>query len=78
MRAAPRPALWPALALCLLAPACKEEPSFDQRYDAAEEKIRRTAAEIDSDLRTAEPRQQPAAAPSAGAAAAAPQLQPQR
>jgi len=75
MGATSRPALWPALALCLLAPACKEEPSFDQRYDAAEEKIRRTAAEIDSDLRTAEPRQQPATPPSAGAAASRPQPQ---
>lgn len=30
--------------------ACQEEPSFDERYEAAQVKIRETAQGIDSDL----------------------------
>lgn len=37
--------------LCLLAlAACRREPSFDERYDAANEKIRDTAAQIDAQM----------------------------
>ena len=30
--------------------ACKREPTFDERYEAAQEKIRETADNIDEDL----------------------------
>ncbi len=35
-----------ALPLC----ACKREPTFDERYDAASEKISKTSKEIDARL----------------------------
>ena len=39
------------LLLCLLAlPSCRQEPDFDERYDAANEKIHKTAAEIDAEI----------------------------
>jgi len=37
------------IALLLLF-ACKAEPDFDERYEAAEKKIRETADEIDAEL----------------------------
>jgi uncharacterized lipoprotein len=37
------------LALAMLA-ACHSEPSFDERYNAAEKQIRDTASEIDAEL----------------------------
>lgn len=40
-----------AIILSLVA-ACKSEPTFDQRYEAAEEKIRSTAKEIDQEIAT--------------------------
>jgi len=40
-------------ALCLLA-ACQNEPDFDERYGAAEEKIRSKAAELDSAIAEAD------------------------
>jgi hypothetical protein len=36
--------------LLLLVAACKDEPSFDDRYDKAEKLIRGKAAEIDRQL----------------------------
>jgi hypothetical protein len=36
-----------ATALCLLS-ACRDEPDFDERYHAAEEKIREKAKDIDN------------------------------
>lgn len=58
-----------ATALCLLS-ACKDEPDFDERYEAAEEKIRGKAREIDSALAKAERdrRGTPAPEPSPGSA----------
>ncbi len=39
------------LPLVLLALAgCQREPNFDERYEAANEKIRTTAAEIDAQI----------------------------
>ena len=38
-----------AIALLLLA-ACRSEPSFDERYERAEEEINAKAAELDEDL----------------------------
>lgn len=46
-----------ALALAgafLLLSACQREPDFDERYEAAEAKIRQTAAEMDRQLAEAE------------------------
>ncbi|WP_394269640.1 hypothetical protein [Qipengyuania sp.] len=41
----------PIIALAALALAgCKDEPSFDERYEAAEEKLEEQAAGIDRDL----------------------------
>ncbi|WP_156522785.1 hypothetical protein [Erythrobacter neustonensis] len=34
-------------------PACRDEPSFDERYDAAQKKIRVSADRIDRDLEAA-------------------------
>lgn len=34
-------------------PACRDEPSFDERYEAAQKKIRVTADRIDRDLEAA-------------------------
>lgn len=39
-----------SLPLLSLAWGCKDEPTFEERYDAAERKIRVTAEEIDRDL----------------------------
>lgn len=37
--------------LCLLIlSACRREPDFDERYDAANEQIRNTAKEIDEQI----------------------------
>jgi hypothetical protein len=38
---------------CML-PACQNEPDFDERYEAAEKKIRGKAVEIDSALAKSE------------------------
>ena len=38
------------LAFALLA-ACQSEPAFDDRYDAAEEEIRKTAKQIDQEIK---------------------------
>ena len=51
------------LLLPALLAACAEEPSFDERYAAAEKKVRHTAAEIDSDLRANDPAATPAPPP---------------
>jgi hypothetical protein len=40
--------------LCLLLAACQQEPDFDERYQAAQKKIREKAVEIDSALAKAE------------------------
>ena len=56
-------------AMVLLVPACQDEPSFDERYAAAETKVRTKAAELDSALaeadrrRAAEERAAPPAEP---------------
>lgn len=39
-----------ALAVLGLLAACRNEPDFDERYEAAEEKIRTAAAEMDKEL----------------------------
>ncbi len=36
--------------LLLMTPACKDEPTFDERYSAAQEKVSKTATGIDSAL----------------------------
>lgn len=38
------------LALLVAVTGCQDEPSFDERYDAAQERIRDTAQGIDNDL----------------------------
>jgi len=40
-------------ALCLLA-ACQDEPDFEERYEAAQTKIRAKAAELDSAIAKAD------------------------
>jgi hypothetical protein len=40
-----------ALALVLLV-ACRQEPTFDERYDAAEKELQDRATEIDAELAT--------------------------
>lgn len=35
--------------------ACKKEPTFDERYEAAQEEIRETADNIDEDLNRPSP-----------------------
>jgi predicted oxidoreductase len=48
---------WPnlrALPVVLLACACAEEPTFDERYDTARETIQETADKIEQDLKAAE------------------------
>lgn len=42
-----------ALPIASLACACAEEPTFDERYDTAQETIRETADDIDEDLEAA-------------------------
>ncbi|WP_177198411.1 hypothetical protein [Novosphingobium sp. CF614] len=42
------PALSFVLPLALSIAACKREPDFDERYDAANTKVRQTAQEIDA------------------------------
>lgn len=44
----PRTSLLPLLLLVLA--GCQREPDFDERYEAASEKIRTTAAEIDAQI----------------------------
>lgn len=39
-----------ALLLLTAVPACRDEPSFDERYDAAQKKISASAERIDRDL----------------------------
>jgi hypothetical protein len=39
-----------ALAILALLSACKREPTFDQRYDAAAKHINQTAKEIDAEI----------------------------
>jgi len=39
--------------LCLLS-ACQDEPDFDERYQAAEKKVREKAAELDADIAKAD------------------------
>lgn len=39
-----------ALALLLTGTACKREPTFDERYEAAQKKIGETSEEIDAEL----------------------------
>jgi PBP1b-binding outer membrane lipoprotein LpoB len=56
------------LAAALLLGGCSGEPSFDERYRAADETIRETAAEIDAELAERERQASEAAAlPSANA-----------
>jgi len=43
-----------AAGLLILASACREEPDFDERYQAAQEKIRDKAAELDKQLAKAQ------------------------
>jgi len=43
-------------ALLMLATACQQEPDFDERYQAAQDKIRDKAVEIDSELAKAQRR----------------------
>lgn len=38
------------LAVLVLLCACKREPTFDERYDAAAKQITKTAKEIDADI----------------------------
>lgn len=42
-----------------LACGCQQEPSFDERYDQASEKIGKTAGEIDAELKRRELEAQP-------------------
>lgn len=42
-----------ALLLLTAAAACRDEPSFDERYDAAQKKISVSAERIDRDLEAA-------------------------
>jgi hypothetical protein len=46
--------LAPILLISLLA-ACQREPDFDERYEAANEKVRSMAAEIDAQISEAPP-----------------------
>jgi len=39
-----------ALAILALLGACKQEPTFEERYDAAAMHIRETAKEIDAEI----------------------------
>ncbi|WP_121115151.1 hypothetical protein [Croceibacterium ferulae] len=38
----------------LLLAACQQEPSFDERYEAAQKKVGTTAAGIEADMRKAD------------------------
>lgn len=49
------------IVLLVAAAACRDEPTFDERYDAAQEKISVSAERIDRDLDAASAT--PAAAP---------------
>ncbi len=44
-----------AIAGALALMSCKQEPSFDERYDAAQDRIEGMARDIDGDLKKAEP-----------------------
>ena len=39
-----------ALAILVVLGACKREPTFDERYEAAEKQIRDTAKDIDTEI----------------------------
>lgn len=39
------------VAAALTATACESEPTFDERYETAQDSIRETARDIDSELR---------------------------
>ncbi|WP_374405794.1 hypothetical protein [Pelagerythrobacter sp.] len=49
-----------ALSICVALTGCKREPTFEERYDKAEQDIRETAREIDRELAD------PAGAPAEG------------
>lgn len=57
------------LALLAAATGCQDEPSFDERYDAAQERIRDTAQGIDNDLAKSSAGEAPAAEESPAAPA---------
>ena len=40
----------PVLIALLMLTACKREPTFDERYEAAEKEISETAREIDAEI----------------------------
>lgn len=53
-----------ALAILVALSACKREPTFDERYDAAAKQINETAKEIDAEIeRTGAPTAVPSQGP---------------